>query len=146
MAARNIRDVNKRMEEGEIFPTDLGRFVIDTLDARETYGHNRTKPPPEADKSFHDAYNLFRDTGHIESLPTTKQKQDAIFDKEMKRFYKNPIQFYNAHKDDPEWFFQKNTEYITKKFEHHHMTRWFDEASGVGEAHFTNKEWKAFGF
>ena len=146
MAARNIRDVNKRMEEGEIFSRYLGLFVIDTLYARETYGHNRTKPPPEADKSFHDAYKLFRDTGHIESLPTTREAQDAIFDKEMVQFYKNPTQFYNTHKDDPTWRFQQNNQYITKSFEHCYMRRWFDQASGVGDAHFTEKEWKAFGF
>jgi len=138
MAARNIRNVNKRIANGEVFSKDLGLFA----------GHKKTKPPPEAPQWFHDAHKIFRDTGHIESLQTTREAQDAIFDKEMVQFYDNPTQFYNTHKDDPtcKWTFAASNHRIHKIFEHHHMERWFDDDFVPGNAHFTNKEWKAFGF
>ena len=142
MAARNIRNVTKRMEEGEIFSAHLAYYVGDMLYIK------KRKPPREAPQHFHDTHKLFEESGHIESLQTTKQEQDAIFDKEMAQFYENPTQFYNTHKDDPtcKWTFAASNHRVHKIFEHHHMERWFDLSSCVGKAHFTNKEWKAFGF
>ena len=140
MAARNIRDVNKRIAKGEIFPKHLAYYVGDMLYMK------RSKPRREAPQSFKDTHKIFEESAHIESLPTTREAQESIFDKEMAQFYKNPIQFYNSTKDDPAWRFQKNNQYITKSFEHCYMRRWFDQASGVGDAHFTKKEWNAFGF
>jgi len=140
MASRNIRDVNKRIANGEIFPKHLAYYAGDMLFMK------RSKPRRDAPQHFKDTHKIFEESARIESLPTTREAQEAIFDKEMAQFYKNPIQFYNSTKDDPAWRFPKNTQYITKRFEHHCMERWFEGASCVGDAHFTKKEWKAFGF
>ena len=141
MAARNIRDVNKRIANGEIFPKHLAYYVGDMLYMK------RSKPLRTAPQSFKDTHKLFEESGHIESLPTTREAQESIFDEEMAQFIYNPLQFYNSTKDDTcKWMFSASNHRVRKIFEHHHMERWFDKASGVGDAHFTEKEWKAFGF
>jgi hypothetical protein len=140
MDIRNRRDVKKRIAKGEIFAAHLAYYVADMLYIK------KRKPPREAPQHFHDTHKLFEESGHIESLQTTKQEQDAIFDKEMAQFYENPTQFYNTHEDDPTWIFSATNHRVRKRFEHHHMERWFDLSSCVGRAHIAEKEWKAFGF
>ena len=125
-ASRNIRDVTRRIEEGEIFPEYLARYARDTLHAQKLHGHKKTAPPPGSVEGFHEAHKIFRDNDHVESLPTTRQEEERVFDNEMKQFCENPIQFYNTHNYPAgSWSFGKNNCTITKQIEDLQMTRWF---------------------
>ena len=126
-ASRNIRDVTRRIEEGEIFPEYLARYARDTLHAQKLHGHKKTAPPPGSTIGFHEAHKIFRDNDHVESLPTTRQEEERVFDNEMQQFCEDPIQFYNTHNYTGwPWSFGKNNRTITKQVEDLQMTRCFD--------------------